>query len=269
MANLSESEIRASWEAKSKQREYLHSLSSTDRLLVVLARCPNPDTGRIYTDAELAGIFHYSPKKVQEILIGVGYREVPFSEVKREELPENERAFFMGLALGDYQVSRVNREKQDFVVVGTESLSAQKRGLLKHTIGRRGQISESARELRIYVASPEFDFVTNPPVDAKFLDAKIRFAPFLLGMLASRLSNQENRVSLQNKGLLERIHKGFESHFGFSMGNFGVKERKDGPDTPSIQVKNPGEVFAALIQVQSVSSLPFLADVARLSAGPR
>lgn len=182
----------------------------------------------------------------------------------------------MGLGLGNYSVNPIQWGKQNFVVVSTESRKPYKKQLLKVTVGTWGEIHENSGELRIYVDSPTFGFMIKLPIDAKFLDAKTRFAPFLLGTLAARLTDREDRLSLSNEALLKRIHQGFSRHFGFDMGNFRVEHRtaqqNDGDGigndqkVPVIQIKNPGEVFAALIQVNSVRSLPFIKDIGKISS---
>ncbi|OGH18017.1 MAG: hypothetical protein A2868_02140 [Candidatus Levybacteria bacterium RIFCSPHIGHO2_01_FULL_40_15b] len=250
---------------KDPSRQFSSDLSPSDRLLLTLARIQSRDTGRI-SITELAADFHRDPKAVKRLLEGAGViQEFAFPEVRHDELPEDQRAFFMGLALGDYQVSHLQWSGRNFVAVKTDSRNERKRQLLKRTVGTWGEVRENPRELRIYTESLKFDFMVKPQIRAEFLDTRVRFAPFLLGMMTSRLTDRENRLSLPDEVLLERIHGRFLKHFGFRMGNFHVEPRGENKPVSVIQVKNPGEVFGALIQVNSVISLPFLVDIARIS----
>ncbi len=249
---------------------------TAESLLVVLSKSRNPLTGKTYTYAELGEVFHYNPTVIQRKLTRRGVYRQPFPEVCHDELPENEKAFFMGLALGDCSIEHIRWGKREgFVMVGTESAEGWKRQTLKQTIGTWGETRESFPEVRIYVNSPKFDFMLNPLVDAKFLAAKRRFAPFLLGILVARLSNQRHRLSLNNEALLRRIDRQFSTHFGFRMGNFRVEQRNvkssngsvigERSKVPVIVVRDPGQVFGALLQVRSVTSLPFLGGLGKIS----
>jgi hypothetical protein len=249
----------------------------TKRFIVVLSRCINPKTHQTYTYRELAAIFGCSEKTIQSICARKGAYRQPFPEVRHGELPENEKAFFMGLALGGYPINH-NRWglKDGYVVISTESRNEQRKRFLKQTIGTWGEIHENSTKFSIYLNPCQFDFMINPKIDAKFLGAQTRFAPFLLGLLASRLSDRGNRLSLNNEDLLRRIHRLFSTYFGFSLGHFSVeqrisKTRNEDNDCKKrtvsvITVKNPGQVFGALTQVNSVGSLPFLPDLAKPSS---
>ena len=226
----------------------------------MLANLPNPGTGRLHTCEELAGIFGYNPGVVNRILLENGVSHHPSPRVRQGDLPENERAFFLGLAQGDLQIGKVHWGRESYVSVGTESLRGPRRALLERTIGTWGELHTRVKGIRIYVGSPGFDFMLEPSVNSNFMDAKSRFAPFLLGMMAIGLSEIGNRLSSENGDLLERIHRRFPRHFGSSLGCYAVERR----GTSVITVQNPGEVFGGLIQVESVKKLPFLPDLAKL-----
>jgi len=254
------------------------SKDAMEAFLVFLSGLTNPDTGRIYTSVGLAQVFgesgdkrfRYSPRTIERKLREHGVYHQPVPKVRQEELPENERSFFLGLALGDFQMGEAHWGGREFVTVETESTKAYRRGLLRQTIGTWGEVHSKALSLKIYLESPTFDFVREPIVSADFLDAKSRYAPFLLGLLTARLSERENRLSLNNGDLLERIHRRFSRFFDFSLGRFETEHKANRSggktDVSVITVKHPGEVIAALISVPSVLKLPFLPALARLEA---
>ena len=256
--------------------EYVSSCAgkraATERLIETLARSINPDTGRLYTYLELADIFDTTYKTIGEKLSERDVFRQPRPEVRQDQLPENESAFFLGLAQGDYNVYQAHWGKDAFVVVGTDSQREQRRELLRKTIGTWGEIHEGSRGVKIYLESPTFDFMATPALPPRYLDARSRFAPFVLGTIAARLSDRENRVSLSNGLLLRVITRQFFRHYGFSMGNFrdqrnstqddGAKNRRS-HSMSFIVVKNPAQVFRTLIGESSVASLPFVQDLRR------
>lgn len=237
------------------------------RLLIMLSQNNNPDTGKNYTAKELSEIFSYDPRTVQKFLREAGYYSQPRPEVRYDELPENEKSFFIGLGLGDFQVGKSHWGSEGFITVATQSPKERKRQVLQKTLGTWGEVRDSSDKLRVYVSSPTFNFMEEPPVTPRFLDAKSRYAPFLLGMMTARLTERDSRISLHNDRMLGMIHTKFEGHFGFRMGNFRIDERQSpsGVDTlPVIEVRHPGEVLAALVEVPTVSTLPFFRDLAKL-----
>ncbi len=246
---------------------------ATDTLLVRLRRCTNPRTGQIYTLDELAELFHLHPRTVEKKFREHDIYTRPLPEVRHGELPLNQKAFFVGLAQGRLQVERVNWSRTHYVMVGTESDRPEKRELLKTTVGTWGEIHEGQDELRIYVDPERFDFMLDPRPSARFLNARSRFSPFLMGALVARLSNVENRLTLNDDSTLQRVYNGFINHFGFSIGNIIVRNDypngQEGPDANHghrlIRIHQPEAVFGVLLGEESVTSLPFLKDVARLS----
>lgn len=234
-----------------------------------LAKYRAPDGTPLYTQDHLATIFHTTTKTVGEKLTKAGIYRQPPPNVRHGELPENESAYFLGLALGDFQVDQVHWGRERFVVVATESKDLARRRLLAVSLGTWGEIHEETKGVKVYV-DPLFDFMLEPEVSGRFLDAKSRFAPFLLGAMTARLSRKGHRLSLPNRELLERIHGKFSEQFKFSMGNYNVEHRpawrgRKDSDIPVITVAKPEEVYGSLIKVKNVQTLPFLADVARLS----
>lgn len=237
----------------------------SERLLVMLSRCKNPETGRIYTSEELSEIFHLRPRVIERKLRTNGIFHQPIPVVHHDQLPENERAFFTGLSRGDFQIKPIHWRNSDFIMIGTESERPYKRELLKQTIGTWGEIHENDSEIRIYVDSPTFDFMAASSVETRMLDAKSRLAPLVLGGLAARLSKKDNRFSLKDTKLLERIHRRFERHFGFSMGRFEIEHRNgSGGEFGVITLKDPGRVLTSLIALESVCTLPFFRSLAQL-----
>ncbi len=242
--------------------------SSRLRLLMLLSKCVNPKTGRVYTFQELGQIFKTHHSTIQKELSETSAARRPAPEVKHEDLPENERSFFVGLCQDGYSVARLHRRVGDFVVVSTRSPN-RKREILKTSLGSWGEIHESATEARIYLPSPQFDFALAPNVRARDLSTKSKFAPFMLGALSVRLSDRLNRFSLGNGSLLVKVGEEFYNHFNFRMGSVQMVDNHTGENCrqsyPVIEVENPGRVFGALVGVATVRSLPFLPDLARIS----
>lgn len=237
---------------------------ATATYLAMRARLRNPDTGQLPTHKELSKDFRLHPDTIGRKLRVRGVYRHPYPKVRQDELPENQKAFFLGLALGDFQRGLVHWGKKGFVYVETQSRDEYRRELLRLTFGIWGDIHERSNGVKIYVSSPQFDFTLNPRIDKKYLETKNRFAPLLFGTLAARLSDERDRLSLSNEGLLRRMHGKFLTNFGFSIGPLNVEHRnEDGGiiDVSVISVRNPGEVFVALAQVRSVHTLPFFRSV--------
>lgn len=253
-----------------------------DRFLIFLSKLTNPQTGEKNTLADLVELyshalfpeFHYSPSTVERVLRENGsYRSI-VPQVLHEPLPENQRAFFLGLALGDFTIEKIHWGDSTFIAVETESQKMYRRELLRQTIGTWGETHEKSTGVRIYMDSPTFDFLLDPTVTSHTLDAKIRYAPFLFGLMGARLSERDNRFSLADGKLLEKISKKFIDHFHFSLGSFTVEHRVDRRerrnrvrDLPVITIKEPGKVFRSLAEVKSVCTLPFFRQLAQITNG--
>lgn len=250
------------------------SKEATLALLKMQANRRDPKTDKpLFSHENLGEMFGLSAVAAARKLRALGIYRQPTPRVCHDELPENQRAFFLGLALGDFQVNRKHLGGIDLVMVGTESDKPYRRNLLKCTIGNWGEIRDYLSKVKIYVDAPIFDFMVEPLVDDEYFKAKTIFAPFLLGIIAVRLSNRQNRLSLRDRNLLGRIHECFFNHFRFSMGDFKTERRlfnqnEDGEEyrLPVVSIKDPGEVLSALLKVKSVTSLPFLPELAKLSS---
>lgn len=239
---------------------------ASKRLMVMLSKCKNPETGSVYTTEALSEIFKFNPRVIERKLRANGIFHQPIPMVRQGQLPDNEYAFFKGLSRGDFQIKPIHWGSGDFIMVGTESEKPYKRELLKQTIGTWGEVRENDSEVRVYVDSPTFDFMAASSVEPRILDAKTRFAPFLMGSLAARLSKKGNRFSLKDAKLLERIYGRFEKHFSFSMGRFEIEHRNgSGGEFGVVTLKDPGRVLASLVELESVCTLPFFRSLARLN----
>lgn len=235
-------------------------------LIRLLANCPDPDTGTHYTQAKLAEILGVHETTINQHLRDAGMDTHFVPEAKTGVLPENEEAFFKGMAMGDFQVRTTHRRTGDFVIVGTRG-SDRMKDLLIRTLGTRGSLGGKEALKEIYLDREQFGFFEEKPqIDARFLDAKGRFAPFLLGLLAVRLSERGNRLVIPNSnGLVRNIHKKYVNHFGETMGSLKNQLRPhlngntNGKDARQdlIIVQNPGIVVATLAQVPAVQALPF------------
>ncbi|GEM_PF-5891105 len=166
-----------------------------DTFLLMLAKCNNSDTGKLHTHEELGRIFYRHPSNIGKFINKHGIHRRPTPELPNVPIADNERAFYLGLALGNFQIEHVIWAQRRYVVIGTNSLNSARRKLLQETIGIRGTIHKDKRELKIYLNSTSFDFlspefITNPGniINYDFLNAKSRFAPFLAGLLAAGLS---------------------------------------------------------------------------------
>jgi len=240
-----------------------------DTFLRMLARPinKNPKTGQPYTTSELEEIFNLKSTRVRDIIREGGDAKFIKPVVKEGPLPPEQNALFRGLALGNFQVNRTKwiGGGEDFVMIGTQSNNQQQRERLKRTFGTWGTVRDSEDMLRIYLHTPTFDFILDPLEDGKeitrILATKNLFTPFLLGVLGVRLSEQQNRISLTDKTLLNRINSYFIKHFGFSLGS--IRSEKSGNKTIYyfIRISQVEEVFSALIQTKSGQELlPFLRD---------
>lgn len=234
------------------------------KLILMLSRCPDPQTGKPFTTEALAQIFNTSPAGIQNRLRKAGRPLRPAPEVRLDQIPENEKSFFIGLTLGDFIFDRRHRSGQDLMIVATRSPNPSRRKMLASSLGTWGTMTGDSI-LKVNLASPQFDFMQNPDITYDFLDAKRRYAPFLLGALAVRMSNSGRFSTEEEVG--RRIHSAYERHFGHSMGVFDVEERRhvENGNRPTrrgvIQITQPQMVFEDVLNVQSVKSLPFLPTI--------
>ena len=216
--------------------------------------------GRNRTSKDLAELFGLAKSTVREKLQQKEGYVSPKPEVKERPLPPWEKAFFMGLACGDFQVCQINWSSDDFVSIGTESKRQSHINVLKQTIGTWGTTHENADGIKVFLHPGTFDFLINPYADKKMLGKIFRqtrlFTPFVLGLLLGKLSELGNRVSLHDQELLNKINIRFEDIFGFRMGRFRLESRGNN-QFASLTLRNPEEVFSALIQTEGVQRLSF------------
>lgn len=215
----------------------------------------------VYSHAELAKMFNIDPSTVSDHLRKAGVRGHRLPEVKQGEVPGNERAFYMGIAMGDIQTKKVHRVSGDMIIVG--SINPEKDQLLKDTLGTWGRALPTSRQTNVYVDAGGFDFLQDPHVNAAFLDARSRYAPFLLALLLTKLSQTQSRLSLHPKhnGALELIHRKYEMHFGKNIGGLRT-EKVYAPGSKDkirkvIKVNDPEDVLETLLQEPSITALPF------------
>lgn len=244
-----------------KETNHAVDPKAMNTFLLMLAKCINPDTGKIYTHEELAGIFYRHPSSIAEFLNGHNVYRRPPPELSDVSIPGNERAFYLGLMLGNFQVEQVTWAHRKYLAIGTNSQNPGRRELLRRTIGTRGEIHENQGKLRIYfnLASFSFlspEFMANPDRTNNyvFLKVKSQFAPFMAGFLAACLSEKEHRLSFPTAQLRDEVCHAFELHYGFPLGNSLKRDVKSFP----IAVHNPSRVFQALLETQSVHTLPFV-----------
>lgn len=174
-------------------------------------------------------------------------------------LPENERMFYIGLGLANFQTETLANGS---LVLITKATKGNRRELLKGTIGTRamdGKIYDK-RELRINLDSNLFYFYKDPPQSYNvFLLRKETFDPFAAGLLTGSLS-ETGRLSLPDLELLGKIFSTFEQNATFSMGKFWPKESEKRP-TPVIEIKHQSDVYNYLLAQKTVKTLPFYNDL--------
>lgn len=227
----------------------------------------NPDTGQPYTAEELAELFDYNPKGVQRTLRRNGVYKQPLPKVRSGPLPENEAAFFTGLAFADLEKDKIVWNRQPFVTVATEARVQYKHELMRVVFARWGEIrssGESHPKTAAYLDSPTFDFMVEPKSPGStILLSKSKYPPFLLGLMVGKMSGKEHRISLKNGDLLKSVTENFHRYFRFSLGHFHTEIRPAGK-LGVIDVRNPGKVIATLAEVKSVATLPYFRTVLNL-----
>ena len=231
------------------------------KFLQALARQKNPDTKEPYTHADLSEIFHVTQTTVKKLLIPADKVKSLVPEVKVDPLQQSEIGFYTGIAFA-YSTDQVTIGHRPFTVVHTESKKPDKRGMLKKALSPWGDIRESDSEVRVYLGS-QFAFMTDPKkvLTADFMEAKGRFAPFVFGLLAGKLSEKTNRLSHTDPQLLQRVNRYSQRHFGSPLGEYS-EEFREGQPLSVIKVKDPGLIFNSLAQVPTVNQLPVFRAIA-------
>lgn len=230
---------------------------ATGEYLAHLARQIDPKTGKPYTEERLSEIFGISKRSVRKVKKEYGVYRFRPPEVHEIALPANERAFYVGLAFGNFKIDPVRWANREYIVVGTESKDPARRKLLENTIGTRGVTIQNKEGVRVYLSPQTFGFLCKPErlITADFLDTKGLYAAMLAGIIAVRLSDKKHHITIGNAQLTERIYGKFQRHFGFSLGN--IRQRED-KGIPVIIVRDLPRVEAALLSQRSVKQLPFL-----------
>ncbi|OGH16000.1 MAG: hypothetical protein A3C30_00930 [Candidatus Levybacteria bacterium RIFCSPHIGHO2_02_FULL_40_18] len=273
-------------------------LPARDSVVAVWARFHYSQTGHAPTDAELHGIFDRPEAEINDILIRAGLRQTPSEltsvdkplitagnggspqiestleeegnmrreEHRRHKLTENERAFFMGLSFGDYQRRPSGYFGRNDLIIATQSVKASGMEMLRRTLGRY-KMDElvSAKEYKVYVDLDEFGFFKKPE-SSSIPESKEQFAPFILGLLAAKLSEKEGRLTFNKQRwlLAIQIDIDFKKHFGFRLGSIVREHKGTSDETTTVYVRDIEKVLDALGNEESVSSLPFFEDVKNL-----
>ncbi|MDO8460850.1 MAG: hypothetical protein Q7S38_00230 [bacterium] len=222
----------------------------------LLSHLVNPDTHKLYTAADLAGLSKPKRSKttIQSILDGTISQFSP-PEIKEVELTGAEKAFFMGLALG-FNVEQTAWNKKEYVVITTYSRDPKKKALIKDTIGTKGVIRDFPTQTKVYLSPSSFDFLLKEKPTADFFHAKRRFAPFLFGLMAGALSEKKNQITLADSSIYEKIINAFNYHYGFQIGYIKTDNRSVHSDF--LYVRSPKQVLSTLLMSKDVQSLPFL-----------
>lgn len=275
---MSEFEIHPGIDAKAMELALAVQRKVEERKIADAARTAQKLTGKRPTIDEVARENGITPSKASDILAKHRVLVHQLPVVRKGALPENEEAFFRGLHFGDFAFDSVERGSHRFVTIATESQDPSKHKLLKVTAGTWGEVTEfdfnikgrSRRKTKVYLNNDTFPFLTEekPVVGSRIMLSHQRFPPFLLGLETAKLTDAQSRVSLRDVDFLQRVHTRFEAQFGFPLGHFRP-ETRDGKDGKKLKygvvvVRQPGEVFAALAQVESVSKLPFFRELARI-----
>ena len=185
-------------------------------------------------------------------------------------LPANQRDFFIGISMGSFTVERrrihgFNVPETPDLMVETRTGDPLTRQTLKVVLGNWATSIEDGSRLKMRLPGEEFDFMTarDKNVTFQFLDARSRYAPFLLGLFAVRLPRKDHGFTIPDLDLLGRIHTRFKRYFGFDMGDYyRSPDRKRG----LIRMKDQNilMVIATLIREKPVSELPFLDELLNL-----
>ena len=216
----------------------------------------NPDTDRFYTVDDLYDLFKPKlPKKTIRRMLDGTISQFSPPEVKEAELTEPEKAFFVGLALG-FNVEQAAWNKKKYVVITTYSRDPKKKALIKDTIGTKGVTHDFPTQTKVYLSPSSFDFLLKEKPTADFFHAKRRFAPFLLGLMASTLSEKKNQITLADSSIYGKIINAFNHHYGFQIGYVRTDNRSVHSDF--LYVRSPKQVLSNLLLSRDVQSLPFL-----------
>lgn len=234
---------------------------NTTRFLWSLKGHVNPSTGKLYNEDDMASIMGYSRKAFNNALLEAGIVRSPSPEVRIDKLPENQRAFFEGLRHGSFESRELTWGSKKLVAITTASKDETRRHVLKTTLGSWGNIHESDRSLSIYLDPNNFGFIAEKPECTVPQDVE-NFAPFMLGVMSMKMSRKEGRISSQNGEMIDAMSNGYQNHFGDNLGYTFAEQRPDQlSPTHTIQLRNPQSVFANLLSVPSVQSLPFLGEL--------
>lgn len=238
----------------------LQNLTAQERKTVAFfARTPHPDTRKPRTPEQLQdiamafGIPSFAVEDIEHI-------DYVSERVKPHELPDNEKAFYLGFALAGFQAFPTNWKlsERQFVVLGTRDKDTGVHRQLDTTIGTRGYIDDHPSIHKIYLPAPDYDFLLEPAKHANrdFLDARKRAAPFLMGLMYAHLKDGNNRIPIQPVKYAEMVKALCERNIGVSLGKF---HRRKGvvQDTGTIIMDNPETVLAQLMMIKEVQTLPF------------
>ncbi len=163
----------------------------------------------------------------------------PRPDVKPVNVPMNDRALMLAMALSGYTIAEIHwgSPNYPFVKIHTESVDPKYRSLLKGEFEDWGKPSNSVAKPGYYLHYDSFKFLLNPDevlaknfpgTDIKypFLVDPFRYTPFLWGLIYLRLSREMYRLTFENKdpqkkldrvGLMEFIYEHYQAS-GFRLG---------------------------------------------------
>lgn len=229
--------------------------------------------GKRPTIENLSSSLQVSQRKLETIIRNQNLQAFQLPQVIKDPVPANEAAFFTGLSLGRLEMGRVNWSGHTYIAVATESSDQRKHALISTTFGRWGEVRKSdtaegkgRKRTKVYVDNSSFGFLLSEGgVGSSILLSHTKYPAFLLGFMAIKLLDSRDRLSLSNPDQLESIYRNCERHLGISLGRFHIEKRPEGR-LGVIEVKNPGEIFAALAQAETVSRLPYFRQLAEIAA---
>lgn len=140
---------------------------------------------------------------------------------------ETEHAFFAGLFFDGYQIEAVTIRNQKYVRVKTESKNPGHKNLLRNTLGTKGDVRDNKDDIRVYVPSPEYNYLLNRSFEPTLFEREHTYAAFALGYVRTHVSDKRGRMSSPDSTFFEHMHSGFNTHFGVPMGKLSTEHRPE------------------------------------------
>lgn len=140
-----------------------------------------------------------------------------------EKISPAERMFMKGLGLGDFYIHREPYAGKDSILIRTQSENDFKRNVIRDILSKQGNLLQRIRPT-VVLDAEKYGFMQNPQVTDDELSRKVRYAPFVLGLMMGKFKGEDFKFSDRDINLMRNVYEQYTNHYGFDMGKFYITD---------------------------------------------